>query len=101
MTFTFLQKISVKDSELSQLSYKEILYSLYRVFKNFEDYQYVMPQTVVDVLRKKFNLYGINELFYEKNTIVSQNTKLNKFLKFLKRLNNKNINLFVQKILNQ
>ncbi|WP_323586241.1 SIR2 family protein [Aliarcobacter butzleri] len=101
MTFTFLQKISVKDSELSQLSYKEILYSLYRVFKNFEDYQYVMPQTVVDVLRKKFNLYGINELFYEKNTIVSQNTKLNKFLKFLKRLNNKNINLFVQKILNK
>lgn len=99
MTYNFLDKISIQNSDINLLSFKEILYVLHDTFKVFKDYQYIMPQTIVDILRKKFDLYGTNELFYEKNTITSQNEKLNKFLKFLKKLNNKKVNQFIKEIL--
>ncbi len=99
MTYNFLHKISIQNSDINLLSFKEILYVLHDTFKVLKDYQYIMPQTIVDILRKKFDLYGTNELFYEKNTITSQNEKLNKFLKFLKKLNNKEVNQFIKEIL--
>ena len=99
MTYTFLQKISASNSEINQLSFKEIFYTLKDAFEIFENYEYIMPQTIVEIVRKKFNLYGINELFYEKGTITSQNQKLNQFLRGLRLLNNKEVNAFVEKIL--
>ncbi len=101
MTYNFLQKISIRDMDISQLSFKEISTHLYHSFKVFENYEYIMPQTVVELVRKQFNLYGINELIYESSQIMSQNKKLNQFLKATNRLNNKNIISFINTILNK
>lgn len=91
ITFNFIERISVDNININNLSYKNIIEDIYNALRVTDGYDYVMPQTVIDIIRHKFNLYGINELFYENNTIVIQNKKLCHLLMLLRRAKNKKI----------
>lgn len=99
MTHSFLNKISAKASNIDALSFREIFNELYESFKIFDNYRYILPQTFVDIIKKKFNLYGINELFYKSEALVSQNEKLNKFIIAIIKINNKFVMDFIDGLL--
>ncbi len=101
MIYNFLEKISVKDIDINNLSFKEILENLYQELSILDTYEYVMPQTIVNIIKRKFNLYGINEIYYEKDTIVVQTKKLCKLFKVINKIKNDKILYFIENIMNK
>jgi hypothetical protein len=99
MTYSFLEKISIVNINIAKLSYKEILEEFIDIFNILADYEYIMPQTIIDIVKRKFNLYGINEIFYDEDTIVIQNDRLVNFLHFLLRAKKKIIFNYIEKLM--
>ena len=102
MIYSFLEKISVKNIDIENLTLKEFINESYEAFKKILDYDYIDRNTIVNILKSRFNLYAINEIFYgeqENRTILIQNKTICKYLKILQRFNIKSINDFIINIL--
>jgi len=102
MIYSFLEKISIHNIDSGNLTIKEFITESYAGLQKILNYDYVDKNTIVTILKSKFNLYGINEIFYgeqENRTLLIQNKLICKYLKILKRLNNTKINSFISEIL--
>ncbi|MDY0314370.1 MAG: SIR2 family protein [Arcobacteraceae bacterium] len=101
MIYSFLEKISVKNIDINNLSFKEIVENLHKELSILDSYEYVMPQTIVNIIKRKFNLYGINEIYYENDSIVIQTKKLCKLFEFIKKTNNNQIDNYIYTLMNK
>lgn len=64
LTLSFLDKILLKDIDIKRLSRDEFLEELYSILSPLKEYEYILPEAIVSIIKKRFSLYGTNEIFY-------------------------------------